>query len=87
MMNRPNPIDKEVDWDKSRTIMSRTDIYGTIDYVNQVFVDVCGYSEKELLGAPHSIIRHPDMPKILFKHLWDHIQQGLNFHAVVKILA
>lgn len=86
-MNRPTPIDREVNWDKTKTIMSRTDAKGTIDYVNQVFVNVCGYSEQELLGAPHNIIRHPDMPRIIFKVLWDNIQRGVNFHAVAKNLA
>ena len=43
-IERPTPIDREVNWDKTRTIMSRTDAAGTIDYVNQVFCDVCGYS-------------------------------------------
>ena len=83
----PTPIDREVNWDKSKTIMSRTDATGTIDYVNQVFCDVCGYSAEELLGSPHNIIRHPDMPRVIFKVLWDNIQQGINFHAVAKNLA
>lgn len=73
-IERPTPIDREVNWDKTRTIMSRTDAAGTIDYVNQVFCDVCGYSAEELLGAPHNIIRHPDMPRVIFKVLWDNIQ-------------
>ena len=83
----PTPIDREVNWDKSKTIMSRTDAAGVIDYVNQVFCDVCGYSTEELLGSPHNIIRHPDMPRVIFKVLWDNIQQGINFHAVAKNLA
>ena len=83
----PTPIDREVNWDKSKTIMSRTDAAGVIDYVNQVFCDVCGYSAEELLGSPHNIIRHPDMPRVIFKVLWDNIQQGINFHAVAKNLA
>ena len=70
----PTPIDKEVNWDKSKTIMSRTDAAGVIDYVNQVFCNVCGYSEEELMGSPHNIIRHPDMPRVIFKVLWDNIQ-------------
>ena len=86
-IERPTPIDREVNWDKTRTIMSRTDAADTIDYVNQVFCDVCGYSAEELLGAPHNIIRHPDMPRVIFKVLWDNIQKGINFHAVAKNLA
>jgi PAS domain S-box-containing protein len=49
-----------------------------------VFVSISGYSEKELLGKPHSIIRHPDMPKAVFKFLWDTIQNGEEIFAYVK---
>ena len=73
---RPVPIDKEVSWDKSLTIMSKTDQYGVIEYANDVFIDVSGYDEHELMGMPHSIVRHPDMPKVLFKVLWTRIRQG-----------
>ena len=79
------PVNKEVAWDKTKTIMSKTDAKGVIEYVNQVFMDVCGYSEAELIGKPHNVIRHPDMPKTIFKILWDNIQKGINFHAIVKI--
>ncbi|TAF69908.1 MAG: PAS domain S-box protein, partial [Flavobacterium sp.] len=68
-------------------IMSKTDHRGIIEYANEVFVDVCGYEDYELMGQPHSIIRHPDMPKVLFKVLWENLKQGVNFHAVVKNLA
>ena len=56
------PVNKEVAWDKTKTIMSKTDAKGTIEYVNQVFIDVCGYSEGELIVKPHNVIRHHDMP-------------------------
>lgn len=85
--NTPTIIDKEVVWDKSKTIMSKTDKFGTIEYANDVFVDVCGYEDYELVGKPHNIIRHPDMPKVVFKVLWDNLKQGNNFHAIVKNLA
>lgn len=87
LFKQPTIIDKEVVWDKSRTIMSKTDHRGIIEYANEVFVDVCGYEDYELMGQPHSIIRHPDMPKVLFKVLWENLKQGVNFHAVVKNLA
>ena len=77
------PVNKEVGWDKSKTIMSKTDAKGTIEYVNQVFMDVSGYTEAELVGKPHSVIRHPDMPKTIFKIPWDDIQKGINFLAIV----
>jgi PAS domain S-box-containing protein len=87
LFKQPTIIDKEVVWDKSKVIMSKTDHRGIIEYANEVFVDVCGYEDYELMGQPHSIIRHPDMPKVLFKVLWENLKQGVNFHAVVKNLA
>lgn len=86
-IEKPEIIDKEVVWDKTQTIMSKTDHRGIIEYANEVFVDVCGYEDYELMGQPHSIVRHPDMPKVLFKLLWENLKQGNNFHAVVKNLA
>ncbi len=84
---KPTPIDKEVSWDKTQIIMSKTDLFGTIEYANDVFVDVCGYEDYELMAKPHNIIRHPDMPKVVFKVLWDNIKQGNQFHGIVKNLA
>jgi PAS domain S-box-containing protein len=80
-------IDKEVSWDKTQVIMSKTNAFGIIEYANEVFIDVCGYEDYELMGQPHNIIRHPDMPKVIFKVLWENLKAGKNFHAVVKNLA
>ncbi|MCV9931872.1 PAS domain-containing protein [Flavobacterium sp. LS1R47] len=87
LFNRPTPIDKEVSWDKTQVIMSKTNPFGIIEYANETFVDVCGYEDYELMGQPHSIIRHPDMPRVLFKVLWENLKEGNNFHAIVKNLA
>ena len=87
VINKPTPINEEVVWDKTKTIISTTDRFGNITDVNQTFIDVCGYSASELLGKPHNIIRHPDMPKITFKLLWDNLKLGNNFAGVVKNLA
>ena len=84
---RPIPIDQEVEWDKNLTIMSKTDLFGTIEYANDIFTKVCGYEDYELMGQPHSIIRHPDMPKVVFKVLWENIKAGNQFHGIVKNLA
>ena len=86
-VERPTPIDKEVGWNKSQVVISETDVYGRITNVNDVFCNVCGYSPEEMIGQPHSIIRHPDMPKIVFKVTWDNILAGRNFHAIIKNLA
>jgi PAS domain S-box-containing protein len=85
-MQRPEPIDKEIKLNPKKYIVSKTDPKGTIEYGNDYFVEISGYSEAELIGQPHSIIRHPDMPKIAFKMMWDRIKQGKNFMAVVKNL-
>lgn len=85
--NKPIIIDKEVSWDKSQVIMSKTNVRGIIEYANEIFVDVCGYEDYELMGQPHNIIRHPDMPKVIFKILWEKLKSGENFHAIVKNLA
>lgn len=60
---------------------------GRITYCNDVFVRVSGYSEAELLNAPHSLIRHPDMPRCVFKFLWDRISAGHEVFAYVVNLA
>lgn len=86
-MKRPEPIDKEIKLDTKRYIVSKTDPQGIIEYGNDYFVEISGYRESELIGKPHSIIRHPDMPKVAFKLMWDRISKGSNFIAVVKNLA
>jgi PAS domain S-box-containing protein len=68
-------------------IVSKTDLTGRITYANEVFCRIAGYSETELLGQPHSIIRHPDMPRAVFKYLWDTLLEGREVFAYVKNLA
>lgn len=68
-------------------IVSKTDLKGRITYGNRIFTEFSGYSEKELLGAPHNIIRHPDMPRGVFKFLWDTIQAEKECFAYVKNMA
>ena len=67
-------------------IVSKTDLKGKILYGNKTFIKISGYEERELLGAPHSILRHPDMPKIIFKLLWDRIKAKQEIFAYVKNL-
>lgn len=71
----------EIEW--SGTIISETDLISNITMANDVFVDVSGYSEAELMGAPHNILRHPDMPRCVFKLLWDTIKAGKTISAYV----
>jgi PAS domain S-box-containing protein len=65
-------------------IVSKTDLKGRITYVNKIFMDMAGYTEAELLGKPHNIIRHKDMPKAVFKLFWDYVQKGEEIFAYVK---
>jgi len=71
---------------EGRLIVSRTDPEGVITHVNQSFVDMSGYSKDELLGAPHYILRHPDMPPVAFKGLWDTLASGEKWQGYVKNL-
>jgi len=64
-------------------IISKTDTKGQITYVNKIFMEMSEYTEEELLGKPHSIIRHQDMPKSVFKLLWDMVQSGEEIFAYV----
>ena len=68
-------------------IVSKTDLTGRIIYGNRIFIEFSGYTERELLGAQHNIIRHPDMPRGVFKLLWDTIQAKEECFAYVKNMA
>lgn len=83
--NRPSG--RERFFDPDEIIVSKTDLRGRITYANRVFLRVAGYAEEEVLGAPHSLIRHPDMPRCVFKLLWDTIQAGHEIFAYVKNMA
>ena len=84
---RPTPLDIEIELDPKRYIVSETDAKGKITYCNDYFMEVSGYNEEELIGKAHNIIRHPDMPKVIFKLLWETISAGKNINALVKNLA
>jgi aerotaxis receptor len=71
---------------KDRYILSETDAKGIITYANDLFCELAGYTIEELLGEPHNIIRHPDMPRIAFKGLWDDIQSKGFWNGTVKNL-
>jgi PAS domain S-box-containing protein len=66
------------------TIMSESDIYGTITKVNDKLCEVSQYSPEELIGKPHNIFRHPDMPATVFALLWKNLKQGKSFRGIIK---
>ena len=78
--------DVEKAFPEGRLIVSRTDLNGIITHANDAFVEMSGYSREELIGAPHHILRHPDMPKIAFKGLWDDMAARKKWHGYVKNL-
>jgi len=65
-------------------IVSKTDLKGRITYCNQPFLKIVGATQEQLLHKPHNIIRHPDMPRIVFKLLWEHIKAKKEIFAFVK---
>jgi len=80
------PTDVEHEVTAVDIIVSKGDEKGDVTYANPIFFKISGYTQAELLEKPHSIIRHPDMPKIVFKYLWDNIKEGKDVKAFVKNL-
>ncbi|MFN4277069.1 MAG: PAS domain-containing protein [Ferrovibrio sp.] len=85
--DRPKPTGRERVFAESDIIVSKTDIKGRLTYANSIFCKVGLYSELELIGQPHSIVRHPDMPRCIFHFLWERIQSGRELFAIVKNMA
>ena len=77
------PSGRERFFDDDEIIVTKTDTRGIITYANEVFLRVAGYTEREVLGQPHNLIRHPDMPMCVFKFLWDTISSGREIFAYV----
>lgn len=75
-MHRPEPNGREITFGEDEVIVSKTDKTGRITYANDVFLRVAKYTEAELIGQQHSIIRHPAMPRAVFKLVWDVILSG-----------
>ncbi len=81
------PTNVERSFGDVEIIVSKTDATGHITYVNELFLKVSDYTESEVLGQPHSMIRHPQMPRTVFKLLWDSIRDGKEIFAYVKNMA
>jgi len=71
---------------KNELIISRTDLKGNITYANETFADISGYKIEELIGKPHNIVRHPDMPKRVFKQIWEKLKRNQRWEGVIKNL-
>lgn len=75
---------REYPFPPNRTLVSVTDLKGRITYCNPAFIEVSGYSREELLGQPHNLVRHPDMPAEAFRDMWATIESGRPWAGVVK---
>ncbi len=75
---------QEYAFPQGETLVSTTDLKGRIIYCNPMFIEVSGYEREDLLGQPHNMIRHPDMPEEAFRDMWDTISSGLPWSAAVK---
>lgn len=84
---KASPTGQERFFERDEIIVSKTDPVGRMTYCNDVFVNISGYTEDELLGQPHSLIRHPDMPRCVFQFMWERIQGGHEIFAYVKNMA
>ncbi|MEO0650915.1 MAG: PAS domain-containing protein [Planctomycetota bacterium] len=87
MATKPQPTGRERVFPEDELIVSKTDAAGVITYANDLFLEISRYTEEELIGAPHSLLRHPDMPRAVFGLLWDEIQAAREVFAYVKNLA
>ena len=74
----------EIELDTKAFLVSETNSKGIIKFANDDFCKVAGYKLEELLGKPHNIVRHPDMPKVAFQGLWDTIRSGKKWRGFVK---
>lgn len=86
-MSYLTPTGVERTFSENDIIVSKTDLKGHITYANKVFLDLASLDERQVIGAPHSIIRHPDMPRCVFKLLWDSMAAGRELFAYVINMA
>ncbi|MBA3987670.1 MAG: chemotaxis protein [Idiomarina sp.] len=84
MRNNQPITGREYEFEQSKRLISATDLGGKIRVFNQDFLEVSGFSREELEGAPHNIVRHPDMPPSVFKNMWDTLKQGKPWMGLVK---
>jgi PAS domain S-box-containing protein len=87
MIYRPIVLDQEISFSKKKFIVSKTDIKGNILFINKNFSDISGYTEDEIIGESHNVLRHPDMPRSIFFLIWNSLLAGREVSGVVKNLA
>ena len=75
---------REYPFPSGQTVVSTTDLKGRITHCNEIFIELSGFSKEELLGQPHNLVRHPDVPEEAFRDLWDTLGQGMPWTGLVK---
>jgi len=83
---KPIPVCMESEVPHDELIVSHTNLQGIITYVNDTFADISGYETDELIGKPHNIVRHPDMPSSFFNNLWRTLHEGKIWSGYIKNL-
>lgn len=84
MKPKIQPTDREIFIPDDACIVSKTDPKGLITYGNRLFIDISGYSERDLLGVQHNMVRHPSMPRGIFQLLWDTLKSNQEFNGYIK---
>lgn len=84
MRNNLPVTQRELVFPAEQRLISATDVHGKITYCNDEFVAVSGFSREELIGSPHNIVRHPDMPEAVFAHMWSYLKDGKSWMGIVK---
>jgi len=87
MIYRPLVIDEEIKFSKKKFIVSKTDLKGKIIFTNKNFAEISGYTEAELIGEPHNMLRHPDMPRAVFFLVWKRLLAGNGISGIIKNLS
>jgi PAS domain S-box-containing protein len=82
---RPTGVERS--FNTNEIIVTKTDLRGHVTYANDVFLRVSAYPEHEVIGQPHNVVRHPDMPRCVFKLLWDTLRSGAELFAYIVNLA
>ncbi len=82
-ITKPDPVNEEVKFDGG-VMITETDTAGIITYANRKFRDMTGYTKEQLIGSPHNINRHSDMPKAAFKGMWETIKSGHYWEGFVR---
>ncbi|MNO64473.1 Aerotaxis receptor [compost metagenome] len=84
MRNNQPVTQRERTYPAEQRLISTTDKRGVISYANDAFVDISGYSHEELIGSPHNLVRHPDVPPAVFEHMWTTLKKGRPWMGIVK---